>query len=309
MKALAAMLRAGLAKRGLQVQALLRRPLGKRRLWRAKPAETLRVPGADGDIAATWVGSGAIEASAAIILIHGSHGPLALYRLLADRFKQQDFSTLLIDLPGFGRTAAPEPPYRPEPFTGKDAVASALRYLSKQNGIDPRRISVMGHSFGASAALAASASTAGLQAVVALGPSRRVQERFLGESAEEKRMWRARFALSRRLNPWPSMEFIAAVSRQTALEYHMDFWSKPGHVPALLLDCGYETREDRAFLQSLAARMAAPTEYRTIPHADHYLNSASFGEWVAYDEKAVRTCVEWTTQWLKAQPDAAKAIA
>ncbi len=301
-----AWLRARVACPALQLQALSRGQFRDKLVWRAPGGDrVVDIVASHGSrVAATFVAaqpaaSTRAKASAtALVLVHGSHGPLSLYRYLAERFAQRGIGTLLPDLPAFGRTPAPQPPYSAEPFTGVPAVKAAVEWLGAQSGIDRARIHVLGHSFGASVALAAARQHASLvRSVIALGPSRRVEERAIGVSAKEAAMWQARFALSRRLKGTPSPELMEAVSRATGLEYHMDYW-KAEHPPALLVDCEMESEADRAFLKDLAGRMSPPISYRTLPAADHYLNSGSFGRWVVVDRRAVDAFVAWTMEWL-----------
>ncbi len=301
-----ARLRVGVVCPALQMQALSRGQFRDKLVWRAPSGDRIVdiVASHGSRVAATFVparpaASTHAKASAtALVLVHGSHGPLSLYRYLAERFARRGIGTLLPDLPSFGRTPAPAAPYPAEPFTGVPAVKAAVEWLCAQSGIDRARIHVLGHSFGGSVALATAQQHASLvRSVIALGPSRRVEERAIGPSAKEAALWQARFAYSRRLKIAPPAELMGAVSRATSLEYHLDYW-KAEHPPALLVDCEKESAADRAFLKDLAGRMSPPVSYRTVPAADHYLNSGSFGPWTVVDRRAVDTFVAWTMEWL-----------
>lgn len=301
-----ARLRASLAPTLLQWQALCRGRLIDRRWWRDPGAEAFWLETPEGRIAATWRVPGAAGRSPALLLIHGSHPAgqgLGVYRLLGARLAQQGIAVLSVDLPGFGHSPPPTPPWRAEQFTGHSIVRAAVAWLTAHPRVEQRRISLFGHSFGGSVATAAALTQPGLHTVIALGPTRRVEARALGPEAKEAAWLQARFALARRLRPWPAPELVRQVSRAVALEYHLDWWSRPGHVPLLLMDGEYESLADRRFLAELARRIAAPVWYRTVPCADHYLNTANCGGGVSYDRRAVDTCVRWILEWLHASHD------
>jgi hypothetical protein len=150
-------------------------------------------------------------------------------------------------------------------------------------------------------ALTAARALPGWHAVVVLGPTRRVEERTAGPQAKEARWLQARFAVARRLNPWPDLTLVREVSRSLALEYQMEWWRQPGHPSLLLIDGEYESLADRRFLAGLARQITPPVWYRTVPRADHYLNTASFGSWALYDRRAIAACLSWVEEWL-AQP-------
>jgi hypothetical protein len=134
--------------------------------------------------------------------------------------------------------------------------------------------------------------------VIALGPTRRAEERCLSPSARETLRWQARFAIARRLGAWPPLTVTREVWRSLSLEYQLVFWREPNHVPLLLIDGELESLQDRRFLAALAAQLAPPISYRTVPAADHYLNTTGWGRWVIYDKHAVETCVSWIVEWL-----------
>jgi pimeloyl-ACP methyl ester carboxylesterase len=165
--------------------------------------------------------------------------------------------------------------------------------------VDQRRISLLGHSFGGSVATAAAQEDARIHTVIALGPTRRVEERVVGPQARDRLLWRTRFAVHRGLPEVPPETFIGELMRALALEYHASSWRRPGHPPLLLIDGEREPLADRRFLETLARQLAPPAAYRTVPDADHYLNSASWGRWVCYDRRAVETCTTWIVEWVQ----------
>ncbi len=115
-----------------------------------------------------------------VILVHqlgssrGEWEPL-LRRLAAD----PALATFAFDLRGHGAsTEGPEGAVDHHAFQRADwgrleaDVRSVLGYLREEEGLQPRRVAVVGSSIGASAAIVAASSTPGIHAVVALSPGR-----------------------------------------------------------------------------------------------------------------------------------------
>ena len=285
----------------LAARALTRGRLADRRLHVIQHSGYSRewLPTSDGKVAAAcWLASGAAQGPA-LIVVHGSRGPLPLYSLLAESLLQQGITVLLLELPGFGRSPAPAAPWQVDQFTGHAAIVAGLSWLCRQPRVDPQRVSLFGHSFGGSVVASTACSIPGLHTVIALGPTRRVEQRFVGPSANESLFWRARFALARRLYPWPDAEFVRAVTRAVALEYRLENWQRNDHLPLLLIDGELESRRDRDFLESLAKRIGKSATYRTVPAADHYLNTTGIGRLAFYDSRAIDTCVRWIMEWIR----------
>ncbi len=293
----ASWLRAKLACTALQLQTL---PHARSGRWRRAQAggEDLWLDAPEGRVAATLHLPKRDERVPALVLMHGSHGPLALYARLAERFAQRGFATLCLELQGFGRSPAAQMPYRVEQFTGKGAISAAVVWLRARREVDGGRIHLLGHSFGGSVVLASGVADTRLASVIALGPTRRVEERTLGPAAKESAMWRARFAISRRLTADVSMDLVAEVSRAICLEYHIAQWQKSAHPAVALIDGERESRADQAFLKQLSETISPPVVYWTVPQADHYLNSASFGRWVYEDRKTLELFVDWIAEWV-----------
>jgi pimeloyl-ACP methyl ester carboxylesterase len=238
------------------------------------------------------------DSQPAVIMVHGSHGPLPLYTLLANRLTRKGCTVLMLDLPGFGRSERPFPPWHEGQFTGKEAVIAAVAFLRDHPDVDSRRISLFGHSLGATVVLHAAERIPDLYKIVAFGPSLRVEERFLGPAAKERLFWLTRFAVSRGLKHFPDEHFVVKFSREFNLEYRLQFWQQHDHPPLLLLDGQLESEKDRAFLEELFHRMTPPVSYKTIPFSDHYLNSAGLCRLVFYDNRAIELCVQWVVDWI-----------
>jgi len=293
--------RARLTLPGLQVLALLGGRWQDRRLWKDVGGETVWLSVAHGRIPARlWLPPKGIRVPA-VVLVHGSHGPLGLYGLLSHGLSRLGIAVLAPTLHGFDGSRSREASGTPEPFTGCGEVAAAAAFLRAHPRVDGHRVSLLGHSFGGSVVTAAAGQDPHVHTVIALGPTRRVEQRVVGPQAADRLLWRTRFALHRGLPSVPSEAFIIDLTRTLALEYHLESWQRPGHPPLLLIDGEREPAADRRFLEGLAHRLTPPAAYRTLPGADHYLNSASWGRWVCYDRRAVETCIAWITGWIVQQ--------
>jgi len=294
--------RARIALPLLQGRALLRGRLQDRRLWRDGVAQRLWFDAPEGRVAATLRVPNAPHRVPAVVFVHGSHGPIGLDRVLSARLVGYGIAVLAIELPGFGRSPVPPAPWRPEQFTGQGVMGAAFIYLQGHPRVDAGRISLCGHSFGGSVAVTASLALPPLHTVIAIGPTRRLEERFLSGSAREGLQWLARFSTARRLRPWATMEIVRAVSRMVGLEYQVGAWQRPAHPPLLLIDGECESQVDRQFLAVLTQAMTPPLAHRTLPASDHYLNTAGLGPYVLYDRRAVETCVQWIVEWIGRHP-------
>ncbi len=101
-----------------------------------------------------------------VIVLHGSHATradtTAHMRLLVAR----GYGVLAYDARGHGRSEGQTNAFG---WRGAEDVAGAVRFLSSEPGVDPRRIAAVGLSMGAEEALRAAAEGVALRAVVADG--------------------------------------------------------------------------------------------------------------------------------------------
>jgi uncharacterized protein len=121
-------------------------------------------PASDGIRLAGWYVPG--RTSAAVILLHGSHGTrsdtLAQMRMLLTA----GYGVLAFDGRGHGQSGGPTNALG---WSGARDIAGAVNFLRHQPGVNPRRIAALGLSMGAEAALRAAAAGVALSAVVADG--------------------------------------------------------------------------------------------------------------------------------------------
>lgn len=127
-------------------------------------ASDVSFPASDGVRLAGWYAPG--RNGAAVIVLHGSHGTrrdtLAYLRLLHGA----GYAVLAFDARGHGQSAGHTNALG---WSGAQDVSGAVSFLTRQPGVNPRRIGALGLSMGAEEALRAVASGVPLSAVVADG--------------------------------------------------------------------------------------------------------------------------------------------
>jgi pimeloyl-ACP methyl ester carboxylesterase len=211
-----------------------------------------------------------------IVLLHGSsvYGRrLPLYPALAYELSRAGYHVLAIDLRGFGESDDPavldDAASWDFPADAIAAVDSLLRWAP----VDSSRVYLMGHSFGAGAALAAAQRDARIAKVVMIGPTRRYTERFLRPGAPDSayyvQRWRRTMQLPREV-PYPVM---VEVARTQNVEHYAGGPYVP-RVPVLLTDAAREDPRDLDSLRAVARRMGPIATHITTPGTDHYLHTA-----------------------------------
>jgi pimeloyl-ACP methyl ester carboxylesterase len=233
----------------------------------------------------------------AILLLHGSTPEgrkLGLYRKLGAELAARGYVVLSIDQRGFGQSDNPATSERPADFDFVTDVSSAVTYLSSLPGVDTARLYVVGHSFGGDVAIAAGIVEPRLAKIVAIGPGRRIQERYAIEMAYFQR----RMTRYMRLPQNVSAEVIRYIGDSLPIDNHLDYFTGPGHKPILLIDGAAESEDDRRFLQEICDVINGPKECVTLSDADHYANVLNVGALVIYDQEAVAALVETIDQWL-----------
>ncbi len=299
-----ARLRARLATPLLQLRAATRGPLCDRRLAIDRGAEWIEFATETGRASGRLyraVGS-ENEPGPGLVLVHGSHFPgsgLALYRLLGARLARAGITVLAVDCLGFGRSRLSQGEPRIEDYAAAPTLRAALRSLREHACVDAERVGLMGHSFGGSLALRAARVEAGVRFAVAIGPTRRVAERYVSPESGDLLWLRERLVCRRGRAPKPSLDFVRTLLREVALEYSLCFWSGPDHPPVLLLDGGDESPADLAALGRLAGDLSPTAAHRRIGRADHYLNVGGFGPLLSYDRRAVEEAISSICSWIE----------
>lgn len=134
--------------------------------------------------------------------------------------------------------------------------------------------------------------------VVAIGPTRRFQERAGTEDAPELDYYRRREMRYMRLSQTIPTPVFLKYRASLAIENRMEYLSGCDHKPVLLIDGMLESSKNHLFLQRIYDSMVEPKGYVTLPDADHYANVANFGPVVIYDRLVVAQLVYEIEAWL-----------
>jgi pimeloyl-ACP methyl ester carboxylesterase len=237
----------------------------------------------------------------AVLLVHGSTPfgrKLGPYPVLSQELAKRGYVVLSIDVRGFGDS---DDPHRLDSADAIDSVPDLLAgvdHLAADPSVDPRRISIVGHSMGAGLAMRAAQRSTERRKIVAISPPRRT----LARAEHELNGLRLRFSHDRRLEGEVPEALFGEVTRAWAIERLAGYWGSEEHAPLLLLDGALEEPVDRAFLRTYYASMSPPKAYRTIPGTGHYLGSVNFfgGPLIFYDAPLVEEVVSAIDGWLRA---------
>lgn len=210
------------------------------------------------------------KAAPAMILLHGSSPwgrKAGLIQLLAHHWYEKGWIVLAPDARGYGETDDPVDIDNPTSWTLQQDIERLIDYMATLEGVDPERIYVFGHSFGANSALAGALHDKRVKKVILVGPTRYTQS----PEAPLSRWKRTRFSADRRL-PRPIAEAVVWAEQQQSdiAQYASGILSRPGHPPILLMDGQHESAAERALLGQIARRIHPPITYRTLEGAGHY---------------------------------------
>lgn len=237
-----------------------------------------------------------------IVLSHGATGfgrRLAMYSVMAPKLVQRGYVVLSIDFRGFGDS---EDPDRLETFADLDFVhdiSSALSALSASKDVDPSRLFIIGHSFGAGVGLAAGIRDFRSKAVVSISPPRLAGERFFAPDAPDPDFPQVRISSRMGLPQLIPKELINPHFKDYIAEVVLDY---PEHPPILFVDGAKEPQDELDFLRKVYEDMSPPKGYITIPHADHYFGTKFEQEYVenlAYNEEVMDDLIDKIDGWLQ----------
>lgn len=239
-----------------------------------------------------------------ILLLHGnfSDGQLhPLYPLMAESLANRGFLVLTIDFAGFGQSAdrfAGE--VRPE-SDQESETELALTYL-KALPWQKNTISLIGHSMGANAALRVGLRNPDVNAMVLIGPPRRVEERFsslLDLNYFYERMLATEKTLYSRTQPpvWYSLRDFQEEFLDKDMVYSLPALSGWCHKPVYFMDGGKESITDLTFLSRYIQKVSAPCAYVTMLDADHNFNVPAQADQVRYVPNNLQDAVEVLAKW------------
>ena len=240
-----------------------------------------------------------------IMLLHGS-SPLGrrqpMVRVLAERYRRLGYVVLAPDARAYGESEDPPQPWTPGRFDFPRDVTAALDYALGALPIDTGRVYLVGHSFGGGIAMAAEGRDARIDALVLIGPPRRMTARFLAPGAPERDYYLARWARDMGFEQPLDFELWKHVRWPLNLEHHLPRLARGAHAPMLLTDGEREDVADLTFLRAFEAQLPGPVDYWTVPGTHHYLSTGLLRGAPCYDRKVISLFVERTHQWLSALP-------
>jgi pimeloyl-ACP methyl ester carboxylesterase len=214
-------------------------------------------PAADGVRLSAWLIPS--RDRAAVILLHGSGSNRTATLPQAVVLARHGLGVLMLDARGQGRSGGEA---MDAGWFGDSDVRGAVSFLSRQPGIDPARIAVVGLSMGGEEAIGAAAADHRIRAVVAEGATGRTAEDKAGwlpgglAGAVQRGIDRLTFAVAGLLTAAPHPKSLH------------DCIAHSGSTPFLLITAGTVDDERRA---AVYLRTAAPRRVTvwTVPGADH----------------------------------------
>lgn len=243
--------------------------------------------------AATW-GPG-------LVIVHGwdpqgqHHG---LYIALADTLRRSGISVLTVNLRGYPGSDCPPTAegFNLSALTGD--VQSAVSFLVEQPDVDPRRLILYGHSYGAGLVIPTLAADPRVWRGIIHGPSRWVEERITGPNGQQRSFFHERYWRYMTVDDPVPLEVYLRVKRGIYLLEQRDLLPA-GHRPLLIVDGNAEGENTKRFSARLLETLPPPCSYLSIPGSDHFCNTARFGKWLVVDSNCVGTLADALIHWLR----------
>lgn len=267
---------------------------GRPQIMRGDGGVTVVIERGGADLVGSLHGHEEGSSDPAILLLHGSTPAgrrLALYRVLASKLSDLGYVVLTIDQRGYGASDDPVFLRDPSSFDYVGDAAHALEYLSELPGVDDSRVYLVGHSFGADVAASTAAAGHEVTRLVLIGPARNFTTRGGSPQSREFQYFVRREQRYMKLGEAIIDEVYLGYRAVLSIENHRDYFSRPGHVPTLLIDGELEAESDHRFLSEFHEAMAGPKAYVTVAGADHYANVAGVGPLIVYDGAAISRLV------------------
>jgi pimeloyl-ACP methyl ester carboxylesterase len=240
-----------------------------------------------------------------ILLLHGSTPEgrnLGLYRVLGGELAERGYVVLNIDRRGYGESNDPSSTDLLQASRLTEDVRSAFDFLGSLANVNTEQLYIIGHSGGADIAITAGIEDEHILKMVAIGPSRRVQERAGSEDAPEWAYFQRREMRYMKLSQPIPAQILRQYRISLPLENHMEYFLHAGHKPLMLIDGALESEQDRMFLKQVCQTIAEPKQCVTLAHADHYANVANLGSIVIYDQRVTEQLVNEIDAWLSRPP-------
>ena len=244
-----------------------------------------------------YIPSGKKPASA-IILSHGTnpqgHNRL-MYREMCKKFAQRGYLVFGFDYRGYGDFQDPRRIQTAKDLDFIEDLANAISFLQEKYGKNISEITLVGHSFGGGVSIGTTVKDKRVKRVVAIGPPRRIKERFLMPGAAEGKEWlQERFTKDMRLKEPIPLDLIEEMMRPILIDTYVDHYFDK---PILLLDGSLESKEDRDFLKNMAEKMKGNITYITLAGADHYFGATDLAN--VENPKTLEKLISVIDAWIK----------
>jgi alpha/beta superfamily hydrolase len=238
-----------------------------------------------------------------IVICHGGTAlgrQLAMYVVMAQELSKRGYVVLTFNFRGFGDS---EDPHRFETFSDLDFVqdvSSALTYLSGLKQVDPSKLYVVGHSFGAGIAVSAGVRDFRVKKVISISPGRNTEKRFFGKNAFDPDYPSKRMSEDMNIHPPIPRAIFDPHLKDYVAEAILNY---PVHPPILLVDGERESQEDLKFLRYVYKNMTEPKGYVSIHAADHYFGTernqdGSSGK-IDYNETIMSELIDVIDNWFR----------
>ncbi|MEM6284846.1 MAG: alpha/beta hydrolase [Chloroflexota bacterium] len=145
--------------------------------------ESVLLTTSDGEELAAWYIPPADDDGRVVIYVHGRSGNRGQLLPAAAGLYEAGYGALLFDMRTHGESTGGELTYGINEVLD---VRAAVDFLREQPDVDPERITIMGHSLGASISVMAAAQIADIAAVVTLSPYSSITE-VIGDRAWQNR--------------------------------------------------------------------------------------------------------------------------
>lgn len=246
-----------------------------------------------------------------IIILHGltPYGrKLALYRTLGKKLANRGYMVFAINYRGFDDSQ--DPVINDDVFAFRRDVENAINYAITHAGVDSSRLYLLGHSLGGSVAFVTSTYDRRVKKVIAIGPSRRVQDLVLAPLQQKQNSGDVfinaeEFRLSHEMGLSGNLETKMIISsiKNIFIDDFKQFYSQEEHTPLFLIDGELEDYRDKEFLAEFFQDIRARNKYQTFQNVSHYHNTINWdgGNLIAYDMKAISNLTESIDYWLKAE--------
>jgi dipeptidyl aminopeptidase/acylaminoacyl peptidase len=233
--------------------------------------ERLRVAGPAGPMGGTLTRPASARRSPAVVTLTGSgahfrdgnrtdNDAYRPFRDIANRLASCGVATLRLDDRGVGESAG-----NANAATAEDTKAdaeAALRYLRSRSDIDPARLGVIGHSYGAVIAPMVAADDPGLGAVILLGgPAKNFRETM-------RFQWRYRIEQDPAIAPGDRADALTQAMRQQEVNVAASTEAWRRSIQDLdPLAAARRLRMPVLILQGLTDRAVPPEDARALEHA------------------------------------------